>query len=105
MPRKEKEDKILEEVKRHNKVLMEHMDKQVKTVGEQHGSIIRKLGEHDRQFEKIHRRSDRVEIVVMENSSDIKKLKTVQERVERKLDTALTAHEERIKKIEEKVGT
>ena len=45
----------------HNKVLMEHMDKEVRTVGEQHGSIIGKLEEHDRQFEKIHRRFDRVE--------------------------------------------
>lgn len=39
MPGNEKEAEFLEEIKRNNQVLMEHMEHQVKTVAEQHGSI------------------------------------------------------------------
>ena len=133
MGKKEKEDRILEEIKHHNKVLMEHVEHQVKTVAEQHGFIVRKLEQHDGQFEKIgqkleehdgqfrkiDQRFDTVEMAVMENSRQIKGLKTGQEElkagqerleqrlgnVEHKLDTTLSDHEGRIKKVEEKVGT
>ena len=54
----EKENKVLEEIKRHNEVLMEHMEQQVKTAAEQHGSVIAKLEKHDRRFDEIGQRFD-----------------------------------------------
>ncbi|MCQ9206779.1 MAG: hypothetical protein NG740_02715 [Omnitrophica bacterium] len=109
-----KKDKILEEIKRHNKVLMEHMEKQVKTVAEQHGSVIGKLEEHDEEFKKIDQRFGRIEEVAMENRKDVKELQSGQKRLEsgqkrlesgheeleRKLDTVTENHEKRIHKLE-----
>ena len=80
MSQKEKEDKILEEIKRHNKVLMEHMEHQVKTVAEQHGSIKEEVNQlrnsMDRRFDSL----------------------------ETTIGAVLRDHEGRIKKVEEKVG-
>ncbi|MFH1777029.1 MAG: hypothetical protein ABH952_05665 [Candidatus Omnitrophota bacterium] len=118
MAKKEKEDKVLDEIKRHNKVLMEHMEKQVKTVAEQYGSIMNKLEDHDEKFERMGSELETVKMAVIENSANIKVLKmdtaklkagqeTIkarQERMEQKLDNNLANHEKRITKIEEKVG-
>ena len=53
-----------------------------------------------------------MKMAVMENSANIKvlrrdvnEIKTRQDRMEQKLDTALTNHERRITKIEEKAGS
>ena len=130
MPKKKivKKGKILEEIKRHNKVLMEHMEKQVKTVAEQHSSVIEKLEEHDENFKRIDQRFGRIEEVAMENRKDVRGLQTGQERIEelamenrkdirglqtgqkrleagqeeikQKLDTVVENHEKRIQKLE-----
>ena len=71
----EKENRILEEIKRHNSVLMEHMEQQVKTVAEQHGSIMAKLEEHDRQLAQlpaIQSELGTVKMAVLENGRQIK---------------------------------
>jgi hypothetical protein len=57
---KKQKNPIVEEIERHNKVLMEHMDKQVKVTAEQYDSINRKLEEHDQRF-------DSLEVTIMEN--------------------------------------
>jgi len=123
-----KEDKVLDEIKRYNKILLEHMEHQVKTVAEQYGSVKEEIGLLRNSMEK---RFDVVEMAVMENSKQIKELKTGQERLEagqekletgqeklevgqerletgqerleQKLDTKLTEHERRIEEIEEKI--
>ena len=90
----QKEDKVLEEIKRHNKVLMEHMEQQVKIVAEQHGSIVKKLEEHDGQFENL--------------KGEINQLRNSMERhfdsLENTFGAVLHDHEGRIKKVEEKIG-
>ena len=40
---------------RETRVLLEQIHSEVKTVSEQHGSIMGKLQEHDQRFEKIER--------------------------------------------------
>ncbi|MFH1777527.1 MAG: hypothetical protein ABH952_08235, partial [Candidatus Omnitrophota bacterium] len=97
MVKKKEGDKVLEEIKRHNKVLMEHMEKQVKTVAEQYGSMMNKLEDHDEKFERIGSELETVKMAVLENSRKI-------DRVEKKLDTNIANHKKRITKIEEKVG-
>ena len=85
----EKEDKILEAMVR------QHQDTtaQLKDISEQNSAIIKKLEVHDEQFEKIDGRFNRIETVVLDNSKDIKDVKN-------QLDTAITNHEQRIRKIE-----
>lgn len=114
-----KEDKILVEIKRHNEVLMEQ---QVKTVAEQHSSLIVRLDKHDRRFDTLELELNEeikelktgqkelksgVEILKTGQEGlrlDVEILKSGQERIEQKLDTKLIDHEIRIEKIEEKVG-
>lgn len=104
LKKEKKDDKILEEIKRHNKILMEHMERQVKTVAEQHDSIKQDISEIKPDPGSVKSEVGTVKMAVMENSRQIKALKTGQERIEQKLDTTLTDHEQRIKKVEEKVG-
>ena len=52
----------MDEVKRHVGVLVEGLRSEVKIVAEQHGSIMRKLEEHDRRFDEIDIRFDRVDL-------------------------------------------
>ena len=101
MPKKEKEDKILTEIKRHNKVLMEHMEKQVGTIAEQHDSVRKEIKQLRNSMEN---RFATVEMAVLENSKDIKELKTDVKEIKQKLDSGLSNHEQRITKTEEKVG-
>ena len=83
---------IREEFKRHTTALMEHMTKEVKTVAEGHGVIIKKLEEHDKKFTKIESELDTISMAVMDTSERVKS-------IEKKVDS----HEARIKKVEEKV--
>lgn len=103
---------------RETRVLLEEIHGQIKLVAEQHGVVIKKLEEHDDKFERIDQRFDRLELAVMENNLQIKGLKVGQEkleigqeelrvgqeRIEKKLDDSLANHEQRIRKLEEKVS-
>jgi len=105
---------ILEEMKRHNKVLMEHMEKQVSVVSEQHGFVVRKLEEHDGRFDKIEQdmtvvKADQhyMKLAIKEVDRKVEKLdkrtgcvETRLDNVDHKLDTALVNHGERITKLE-----
>ena len=100
------------------RVLLEQIRSEVKVIAEHHGDIMKKLGEHDTKFERMEQRFDRLEMVVMQSSIQIKELKAGQEnlkidvqtlqsgqkRIEQKIDTALDNHEKRIGKLEEKVN-
>ena len=94
------------EFERHTNILMEQMRHEIKTVAEGHGSIIRKLEEHDKRFDKVDAKLTEhdkkfakveselqsISMAVMETSQTVKS-------IEKKLDN----HETRITKIETKV--
>ncbi len=79
----------INEVKRHTGVVVEGLRSEVKIVAEQHGSIMRKLEEHDRRFDEIDIRFDRVDL-------EFKGMKTAL------FDNShrLNDHEGRIRKLE-----
>ncbi|MFH1504149.1 MAG: hypothetical protein ABIH08_02000 [Candidatus Omnitrophota bacterium] len=90
--------KMLEEVvKRYSDTIIAHVDKQ-------HNSVIEKLKKHDEEFKKINGCFDRLETAALENSSNIKDLKEGQKEIKKTIDGAVTNHEQRIRKVEHKVG-
>ena len=93
---KDREDKILEAITRQSG--------DIRAVVEQNNTIIKKLESHDERF-------TRVELAVLENSKDIKANTTLikevvikVDKIARSLDTAVTNHEQRIRKVETKIG-
>lgn len=96
---------------RETRVLLEQIRSEVKVVSEQHGSITQNLY-------SIRSELETVKIAVMENSLQIKglkvgqkelkfeleEMKVGQKRIEKKLDDSLSNHDQRICKLEEKVG-
>ncbi|MBU1121588.1 MAG: hypothetical protein ABIH71_06930 [Candidatus Omnitrophota bacterium] len=114
---------------RETRVLLEQIRNEVKTVAEQHGSIKTDIKEFK---SSVERRFDRVEAALMENSRDIrvnsvsikkveaavvensrdikelklevKEVRIGQQAIEQKLDVSVDNHEQRITRLEEKVG-
>lgn len=96
---------------REQNVLLEKIASDVKTVAEGHGALKQEIGQLRNYVEQ---RFDRLEMAVTEHSKDIKELKTGvadlqnkakgletgQKRIEQKLDTVTTDHEQRLQKIE-----
>ena len=110
------------------RILLEEMNKGIKTIGEQHGTIIKrldtidsKLSQHDEELQIIkavvHANSSELKSVktaVMEVDTKVSKLDTHAEKLEgrvgriedcvtkidSKLDTVTTNHEQRLQKLE-----
>lgn len=77
---------------RETRVLLEDIRKQVQTVAEGHGAIMRKLDEHTGLLTDHSQRLDRIETVLTDTN---KRVKTIEKKVD--------SHDTRITKIEEKV--
>lgn len=109
-----KQDKILEAIQRQHELMVEQFgivnkkleshDGKFEKIVERFDQIDGKLEKHDDQFEKIDGRFDRVEAAVLdtrkiveENTRDIKELKKT-------VDVAVTNHESRLRRLEEKVS-
>ena len=50
------------EFRRHMGVLVEGLHSEFRVVAEQYGSVVKKLEEHDRRFDKIDLRFDRIDL-------------------------------------------
>jgi len=104
---KESEDKILEAIGRQRQDMMSEL----KTIGGQNNVIIDKLEKYDGRFDRlesavldnstnikeISKKVERTESAVLENSKDIKEIK-------KNIDIAVTNHESRMRKIEDKAS-
>lgn len=84
---KERPSKLNSE--RETRVLLEQIDKNVRTVAEQHGDIVKRL--------------DKIESEVTSMKAAVWEIDTRLTRVEEKLDTSISQNEERFKKIETKL--
>lgn len=124
MPKKEKPTPEYDS-ERETRVLLEKIGSDVKTVAEQHTDVIKKIDELKNDVSELKDDMAIVRPAVTKNSNDLRDVKSelnsvkselnsvkmaVKDvdvrvgRVEQKLDTTLTNHEQRIKKVEEKVG-
>lgn len=109
-------------------VLLEEMNQGIKTIGEQHGTIIRrldgidaKLSQHDEELQiikatvrassselksvkiavnELDTKVEKLEAKVTDNSGQIKGLQAGQQEINRKLDTVIADHEQRLQKFE-----
>lgn len=78
---------------RETRVLLEEMNHGIKTIGEQHGTIVKRL-------DNIESELNSVKMAVMDNSLETKALKTGQQEIKQKLDTVIADHEQRLQKLE-----
>ena len=85
--------KIEEEFRRHTNVLREDFERQVKTIGKQHGSVMKKLDEHDGRFAKIDDR-------LRQHDLEFVKVHSRFDKLEQQIGTILTDHEHRLKQLE-----
>ena len=104
-------DKKTKETKRHFGVVAEGLEKQIGAIAEQHGSVMGKLGEHDKRFDSITETQEAiktelegVKLAVQDNRVEIKSVKSELGKINQKLDTKLEDHEERISDVEHRVG-
>ena len=110
---KEKRSKSTQEFDtgRETRVLLEQIHSEVKTVSEQHGSIMEKLQEHDQRFEKIAGRLDKIELNLIAHDgrfanmdARFSNMDARFDRIEKVITGVVSDHETRIKKLEEKVA-
>ena len=77
------------ELRRHMGVLVEGLRSEIKVIAEQHGSIMTKLEEHDRRFDRVDLRFDRIDL-------EFSAMKTALFDTSHRVDD----HETRIRKLE-----
>jgi len=97
---------IKEEFKRHTNILVEQVRHEIKTVAEGHGSVIKKLEEHDKRFNDIDERFDKIDSKLVEHDKKFAKVESELQSISMAvMDTGheVKEHEKRIKKVEEKV--
>lgn len=103
---KEKQPKSTREFDagRETRVLLEQIHSEVKTVSEQHGSIMEKLQEHDQRFEKIDGRLDKIELKLIAHDGRFANMDERFDRLEKVITGVVSDHETRIKKLEVKAA-
>lgn len=93
----DKDQKVLREIKEQNQKILEHLAGQGQESKAQFGSIHEDLG-------VIKSELSSVKMAVMDNSLQIKELKVETKEVKQTINSAVTNHESRIRRLEEKVG-
>ena len=124
---KEKENNKVA-LERQTRVLLENMSSDIKKIAEGHSTLVHKLEQHDKRFDAVDKRFGMLELAISENGKAIKQnrevikqnreaidqngasLKNLEtatsedtkyiKQIDKKLDTVLTNHEERLKKLE-----
>ncbi len=85
----ELERRLESRLERHTGVMIEALRSEIKIVDEQYGSVVKKLEEHDRRFDKIDLRFDRIDL-------EFSAMKTALFDTSHRVDD----HETRIRKLE-----
>jgi len=85
----ELESRLASRLERHMGVMVEALRSEIRLVAEQHGSIMTKLEEHDRRFDRVDLRFDRIDL-------EFSAMKTALFDTSHRVDD----HETRIRKLE-----
>lgn len=89
---------------RETRVLLEQIRSEVRTVSEQHGSIMGKLQEHDQRFEKIDRKLEQHDVHFLHIDQRFKNMDARFDRLEKVVTGVMSDHETRIKRLEVKTA-
>ncbi|MBU1852651.1 MAG: hypothetical protein KJ957_01235 [Candidatus Omnitrophica bacterium] len=84
---------------RETRVLFEKIETEIKLIGEQHSSVIRKLEEHDGRFDKIEADQYYMKVAIKELDGKVDKIDGRVDRVENKLDSV----ENRLDRVENRL--
>lgn len=87
---------------RETRVLLEQIRSDVRTVSEQHGSVMEKLQEHDQKFEKIERKLEQHDAHFLHIDQRFKNMDARFDRIEKVVTGVISDHETRIKRLEVK---
>lgn len=101
---KEKPSKSTQEFDagRETRVLLEQIRSEVKTVSEQHGSIMGKLQEHDQRFGRIDAKLEQHDVRFLHIDQRSANMEARFDRVEKVITGVVSDHETRIKRLEVK---
>ena len=89
---------------RETRVLLEQIRSDVRTVSEQHGSVMEKLQEHDQKFEKIERKLEQHDAHFLHIDQRFKNMDARFDRIEKVVTGVISDHETRIKRLEVKAA-
>jgi uncharacterized coiled-coil DUF342 family protein len=89
---------------RETRVLLGQIRSEVRTVSEQHGSVMEKLQEHDQRFEKIERKLDQHDAHFLHIDQRFKNMDVRFDRLEKVVTGVMSGHETRIKRLEAKAA-
>ena len=99
------------DTQQETRVLLEQIRLEVRTVSEQHGSIMEKLQEHDQRFNKIEAHLEKIDLKLLSHDGKFADMEARFDRLEGKIDRiekvitgVMSEHETRIKKVEEKTA-
>lgn len=87
---------------RETQVLLEQIHSEVKTVSEQHGSVMEKLQEHDQRFGKIERKLEQHDVHFLHIDQRFENMDARFDRLEKVVTGVMSDHETRIKRLEVK---
>ena len=92
---------------RETRVLLEDIHKDVKTLAEQHGSIMHKLEEHDQRFDGVDVKMGFMDVRLMRVESELNSVKLAVMDMDRRIEgyqeqnqLILKSHEERLTVLE-----
>lgn len=105
---KEKQSKKIkmpaeDDSQRETRVLLEGMNSNIRLITEQHGTIVKKLEEHDRRFDTLESAILNVDSRVKNLDVRVEKLEQGQEEIKQKLDTIVVDYGRRICNLEKAV--
>jgi len=93
----EKDQKILQEIKGQNQKMLEYLVKQGQDNNTRFNTIDEKLNAMNNEMNSVKN-------AVVDNGLNIKELKVELKELRQTVDTAAINHEQRIRKLEERVG-
>ena len=89
---------------RETRVLLEQIRSEVRTVSEQHGSVMEKLQEHDQRFEKIEHKLEQHDVHFLHIDQRFQNMDARFDRLEKVVTGVISDHETRIKRLEVKAA-
>jgi len=101
---KEREDRILEAIGRQREEMMSYMQEKFETIDKKFEGVDKRFENIEGDLAEMKSELNSVKMAVLDNGLNIKELKVEHRELKNSVDTAITNHESRIRRLENKVG-